>query len=237
MIPQRPTGRHFFPCSPRLGNGIPAETAQADRLATDNQTARSSYRKQGVGMPRYSLYTVDTARWRALLNEAQSAADCELDAGVESYLVLMLMRFLGQPGAAKSGLMGERLPEHLAQRERWSAESLREIAEQCLLFAGVFPDHAERSAMPVTYFVDMGRRAYAELARTPDSDVFKQVRDSFVDIIDVLQNLRDLDDGQRCLGLLSAHDLWVKTGSRHAFKVLRETTRALPSFAPMLLLH
>ncbi len=188
-------------------------------------------------MPRFSLYTPETARWRALLNEAQAAAGCELDAEVESYVVLTLLRFLGQADDSAKTKLVARLPENLVQRERWFSEGLREVAEQCLLFAGLFPDHAERCALPVTYFIDMGHKAYAELARGKDGEVFGMVYDTYVDIIDVLQNMRDLDDGRRCLGLISAHDMWVKTGSRHAFKVLRETTRALPSCTALGMLH
>jgi hypothetical protein len=47
--------------------------------------------------------------------------------------------------------------------------------------------------------------------------------------VDVLQNMRDIDDGRRCLDPMQAHELWSQTGSRHALKVLRETTLAVPA--------
>lgn len=174
-------------------------------------------------MSRYVLHTAETAHWHALINAAQAAAGCELTEALENYLVFTLMRFVGQPDQS-----GHWPSSKVMQNSAWTRDDLQHVADQCLLFSGLFPDHAARCSIPVTYFVELGQRAYRELAMVSRDELFKHLSEGFVQLMDVLQNMRDIDDGQRCLDPLLAHELWSETGSQHAYNVLRETTPATP---------
>jgi hypothetical protein len=177
-------------------------------------------------MSRFVLHTSETAHWYALVSEAEASARCALAKETESYLVLTLMRMTQGPALGRKCLAMSYL-EGIFKQGRQRVESLREVGDQCLILAGLFPDHARRRSVPVSYYVRLGQRAYGELAA--HDNLFGQLSQAFVSLMDILQNIRESDDGQRCLDPLEAHDLWFATGSHHAYSILREATRALPA--------
>jgi hypothetical protein len=183
-------------------------------------------------MKRLVLHATDTAQWQALVHEAEAAAECSLSVETESYLVFMLMRFVGRARLAKTCLAVGYLAG-LLQRGPLRRQGLRDVGDQCLLYTGLFPDHALRGAVPLGYYVDLGKSAYLHLSDEPSGDLFRQLSRAFVEMMDVLQCMRELD-GKRRLGPLEAHALWLETGSRHALRTLRETTRNSPLPAPRL---
>jgi len=177
-------------------------------------------------MSRFVLHTTETAHWHALVNEAEATAHCTLSKETESYLVFTLMRFtqrttLGLYCLALAYLDG------LSKLGMQRYESLREVGDQCLLLAGLFPEYAQRYSVPVSYFVRVGQSAYDELA--VQDNLFGQLSQAFVNLMDVLQNMRELGEGRRCLDPLQAHELWFTTGSRHAYSILKEATQAVPA--------
>lgn len=178
-------------------------------------------------MSRYELHTADTARWHALVSEAEAAAHCCLEREVESYLVFMLMRYIGRPELLRTTPSVEHL-ERITQRNGARVEGLRDIGDQCLIFAGLFPEYAATRSVPISYFVQLGRGAYRELGQSGNSEIFARLGDDFVQIMDVLQTMREIDDGRPCLDPLSAYQLWHDTGSPHAWRLLKRTTHALP---------
>ncbi|HFD80289.1 MAG TPA: hypothetical protein ENK05_07875 [Gammaproteobacteria bacterium] len=174
------------------------------------------------------LQPTDVAQWHALVNEAQAAARSNLDESLESYLVFLLMRFCGQPELARRVMALEFLraqEAHVQQTER-----LREVGDQCLLFSGLFPQVAEKRMVRVSYFVNIGRSAYDQLAAMVDrhSDrLYGRLAETFVGVMDVLQAMRGLS-GETVLQPLAAAELWTDTGSREARRSLAEVTDAQP---------
>ncbi len=181
-------------------------------------------------MNRLVLRATDTEQWQALVHEAEVAAECRLSVDTESYLVFTLMRFVARGRLAKTSLALGYLAG-LLQRGSARRQGLRDVGDQCLLYTGLFPDHALRGSVPVGYYVNLGRNAYHHLSGEPKGDLFRQLSRSFVEMMDVLQCMRELDGGHR-LGPLQAHALWLETGSRHALRALRETTHHTPLPAP-----
>ncbi len=178
-------------------------------------------------MSRYELHLTEAAGWRALLTEAQLVARTYLSEDVEEHLVWILYKYLGIPGEGDDSLALTML-QSLLQHEPTCVEDLPVIGDQCLLFAGLFPEHAIRKGIPITYFVQLGRHAYHKSSIDGDGASYVDLCDDFVAIMDVLHTLRELRNGQPCIDAMNAYHLWNDAGSTHAFEVLRRFTPALP---------
>jgi hypothetical protein len=176
------------------------------------------------------LQPTSTAQWRALVDEAQSAAHYRLDEELESYLVFLLMRFARTPQVLVGALAEEYLESQLAKggvrRER-----LREVGDRCLLFSGLFPHLARRRCVTVSYYATLGQGAYAELSRTLThrmGELYAQLARTFVSLMDVLQWMRRMHGQAPLLDPLQAFDLWANTGSAGARHDLQAITGSMP---------
>ncbi len=170
-----------------------------------------------------------TAEWKTLVKEAEDANHYSLSEDLESYLVFLLARFAGKPEIANSILALDFLHglEHTGQQR---TEALRDVADKSLLFAGLFPGRADRRCVKISYFVNVGRHAYAALAtlcQNTMSGLYGALDESFVALMDVLHVMRELSDQASGLTPLQAAELWHDTHSRHALAVLQRTTKAM----------
>lgn len=177
----------------------------------------------------YELHIPETAGWRALLTRASAVAGLPLQEDVENYLTCLLLRQIGTPTSALDDLARGFASNLLVASPGSGDQTLDDIGEQCLLFAGLFPEQAAEQLMPVSYFVRMGTDAYRKLADVSGESLYAQVADQFVSLMDMLQCLRDLDTDCHCLDALSAFDQWQETGSSHAWRVLQALTASVPS--------
>ncbi len=185
-------------------------------------------------MPRVDLHIPQAAGWRALLTEAQSAAQSFLPEAVEEHLVALLYRALGQPAvSAEQRALG--YAQQLLENGLGGGEDIAAVGDQCLLFAGLFPEHAIRKGILITYFVQVGRSAYLEYAAAPgggrERAVYREIAEAFVPAMDVLQTLRERDQNAPCIDAMNAYHLWQETGSRHAWHVLQRLSASLPAAA------
>lgn len=187
-------------------------------------------------MADYVLRTPDTAEWHVLVNEAEVVADCCLEGEVEQYLVSLLLRYVGRPGIVQNPL-----PVGVLASGKIPAgpggEQLRDMADQCLIVAGLYPEQAGRHQIPLSRLVEVGQEAYSQLASAADNALFEEMSHNFVVLMDILQTMRELDDGRRCLDPLSAFQLWSDTGSRYAWRVLRSATDCFPAPRAPLRVH
>ena len=162
------------------------------------------------------------AQWQQLVQCA--AAECEqrLEEELESYLVFLLMRFASKPQFADTILALEYLRSAM-EEGRQQADRLRDVGDQCLLYAGLFPLRARRRLVRVHYYVDLGRSAYRQLAERVQqgwAQTFDRLADEFVGLRDVLQAMRELDRPGE-LDPLALHELWQQCGSRRAASQLQ----------------
>lgn len=167
-----------------------------------------------------------TALWYSLVNEAQAAFPDKLEEEVESYLVFLLIRFTSKPEIASSVLALDFL-HGLEETGNLQAELLRDVGDKCLLISGLFPSHAERRRVHVSYYVELGQSAYGSLGYSracKAAALFKLLRKHFVDMMDVLHVLRGLGGACPQLQPLEAIELWEHTGSRGAYKALSQVT-------------
>ena len=173
----------------------------------------------------------DMSQWQALVAEAEELCGIKLDEELESYLVFTLMRYLRRPEMAHRILALDFL-EALQSSRQQRSQVLRDVGDQCLLVSGLFPRQAERRRVRVSYYVDLGRSAYQNLAEslTKTAQLFEHLAEEFIAAMDTLQAIRVL--GQQGSGLLpvEAYELWQDTASRQAYEQLLRQSGGLPAW-------
>ncbi len=171
-----------------------------------------------------------TAQWHELIADAQSASGIQLDTPLESYLVHTLIHYTQRPEIAERIFA---LDYMLAQHKQGQVRNaqLRELADQCLLYAGLFPQYAKQRHVRVSYYVDIGRSAYLDLANGEHSwaDVFAQISDKFVTLMDTLLAIHGLNkspNSDYSLEPLIALQIWQDTQSQQALKILQQQSHS-----------
>jgi len=175
-----------------------------------------------------------TAQWHDLVKEAVAFNGVPLDEELESYLVFLLMRYTGKPElAAKVMALDYLHGAQAAGSER--REKMRDVGDQCLLYSGLFPKRAEKRRVRVSYYVDLGRTAYqnvAEVAQAAMAEMFAHLAESFVALMDTLQAMRCMHQQEQQLDPLQAFEMWQQTGSQRARTILAQRTDAVPLVIP-----
>lgn len=174
-------------------------------------------------MTKLVLYETALAQWEALIKEAQGHAAIKLPHDVEAYLSLLLARLTVNTDLSDLVVATEYLQaEHLSGENR--IETLRDIADKCLIIAGLFPQRAEHKHVKISYFVNFGQTAYDALAHIKYASLaalFEQLSKNFINLMDVLLNCRQLPP--QYLSPLEALELWADTQSQFAGLVLEQS--------------
>lgn len=173
-------------------------------------------------MKRLILHPTETTQWQALLHEAQAACSLQLTEDLESYLVFLLMRYATHPGLATS-VVGVDFLESYHKIGQNRQVLLRDVGDKCLLFSGLFPGHARRRKVKVSYFVGLGQSAYNALSSedsVSQADLFATLCQDFVVLMDILQATRETSMQIKDLLPLEAAELWHETGSQRAKEML-----------------
>ncbi len=132
------------------------------------------------------------ALWWDLVREAEAEIEQRLDEDMESYLVFLLMRHLGSVGLGQRVMALDYLSALQADGGR-RRHGLQEVGDACLLLSGFFPEQAERRRVPLSYFLNLGRSAYDELAeclRAGMEALYRQLSWGFADLVAVLSAIR-----------------------------------------------
>lgn len=182
-------------------------------------------------MNRLILNSTSVAQWYTLVNEAQENIGNRLNIDLESYLVFMLQRFTNRPELTQSILSLDYL-ESLESTGRQRADKLRDVGDKCILFTGFFPELAGRRHVTVSYFVELGRRAYSYLSSQSilglsTAELYELLQVHFIKLVDLLLSIRELNGEKQVLTLLQAEDLWRNTGSKYAYKILTRYNRKM----------
>ena len=149
-------------------------------------------KNKGVAMSQLILQPTTLAQWYTLVNDAECSCSLQLDQEVESYLVYLLMRFSDKPEMAKSILAIEFL-ESLHLTGSYQSNVLREVGDKCLLYAGLFPERAERRRVKESYFIDLGQNAYYLLATLSESEIarlYNSICKAFLAMRNILLEMR-----------------------------------------------
>lgn len=179
-------------------------------------------------MPELILEPSATATWHRVVSEAVRHTAADLDEDCESYLVFLLMRYLRRSELSGSVLALEFLESLHQQQTSLRRDALQGVGDRCLILAGLFPEQAARRRVRLSYFVNLGKTAYGEVAeRTPETTaaLFNELAEAFVVLIDVLHAVRSRDEAAG-LSAIEAAELALDTGSADAAERLSRLTGA-----------
>ena len=164
------------------------------------------------------------ALWHELVREGEQRAGRELGEERESYLVMTLMRHLGD-SPLPHRVMALELLEALNRSGRQRRDDLRDVGDRCLLISGLYPELAAKRRVELAYFMDLGRGAYARLADDLSAalaDLFAALARTFDELVRVLIELRRLGGQAPVLAPLDRYALAL---DEHATLVLPGTPR------------
>ena len=141
-------------------------------------------------------------------------------------MISMLFRHVGAQ-LTQADLEND-LIDQLEQMITANSTNLAAVGDQCLVLAGLIPEHAIAKGIPVTYFVQLGCNAYRDYAAKHHAKLHALLSEEFVLTMDTLQTVRLLQSGEPCIDGFNAYHLWRELGSSHGWRVLRGLTAALP---------
>jgi hypothetical protein len=163
------------------------------------------------------------ALWHNVIKEAEEQCDIILNEELEAYLISLLMRYIDKPEVAQQ-IFATAFLEGLQKPQQQRHLSLQNVGDQCLLYAGLFPRHAAKHHVKLTYFVDLGRAAYANISNVTN-DLYSALAFQFVVLTDILQSIRQPPD----LLPLEAYEQWSELGSQRALTILQSYTHGIPT--------
>ncbi len=189
-------------------------------------------RQPGQVLPVESL----TDFFRTAIHEAMVRQGVEVDPHAAHYVVNLMSLF------ARSDQLYEQQGEIYGLRplalmladaaDAGSTEErnyrLQRIGDVSLFIAGFFADGLRRAAVDIDYYIGMGGNAYGSLSAEVRGSargrafagVYRELAQKFQVLVDVLQEVRD--GSGAATDLLRTYEIWLKTGSRRAERLLRE---------------
>jgi hypothetical protein len=107
---------------------------------------------------------------------------------------------------------------------------LQRIGDVALFISGFFADSLAHKAVDVDYYIHMGGSAYGSLSEevrgtfrgNAFADIYRELAIKFQVLVDVLNEVRDEARGESDRDLLRTYEIWLKTGSRRAKKLLAD---------------
>jgi hypothetical protein len=144
------------------------------------------------------------------------------------YVVQLLTDFVAAErgeAAFEGEPLGVRLVRALQVDGTAQREALRSVGDASLFLAGFFSDSLNRRLVDSDYYIALGANAYGRLAghdREAFADVFGEMADKFVPLVDVLAEISDRASLGSNRELLRLYDRWLRTGSRRDEGLLAE---------------
>lgn len=176
------------------------------------------------------MHPTSATQWHTLVSQAENVTGHTITEQTGRYLVDLLVHFSAKPLMMARVLAFDYLNDPLMQTKS-RTERLKDIGDHCLLFTGLFPQHAERRKVRLGHMVELGQNAYHQLHESipyEGGGLYGDLAREFVNLMDLLHAIRELRDERARLSPLHAFDLWSDTGSQHALRVLRDFTDATP---------
>jgi hypothetical protein len=173
------------------------------------------------------------------MDSAMAANKVVLDDQTAHYVVNLLTLFSRSEafyestpdGPALKPLAGMLADAVDAQSEIERNTTLQRMGDVSLFMAGFFADGLQRAAVDVDYYVYMGGGAYHSLSvHLRDTfrgrafcEVFVELSEKFQDMVDILNEMRESARTMTDENLLRTYELWTKTGSRRAARLLKKS--------------
>jgi hypothetical protein len=170
--------------------------------------------------------------------DAALAANRVVVDGETSHYVVRLLTLFARADACYQGVEGGSRHRPLAliladaaqaaSREERSC-ILQQLGDVSLFTAGFFADSLHGRTVGLDYYCNMGGGAYRLLAAGSSTlrgralaQVFAELAAKFLDLVDVLNEVRECARCSADQDVLRLYDTWLRTGSRRAGRLLRE---------------
>jgi len=105
---------------------------------------------------------------------------------------------------------------------------LQRLGDVSLFVAGFFAQGFARKLIDIDYHIAMGGRAYGVLASSLDrgrsrvlAQVFGELAAKFQPMVDALNDISETSYRHSDRDILRLYEIWLKTGSRRSFEILR----------------
>ncbi len=105
-----------------------------------------------------------TAAWVAFVKAGESRAGCRLGEDLQSFLVFTLMRFAQHTDLFSIIVALEFLSATTEYAGKKKEETLSQVGDVSLILTGLFPERSQKLGVSTSYFSEMGRMAFNELA-------------------------------------------------------------------------
>jgi hypothetical protein len=150
------------------------------------------------------------------------------------YLVNLLASQVsaGSGSARTEGPLGIRLLEALQAGSGTGRHDLRQVGDAALFLVGFFGDSLQRRFVDVGYYVTIGGCAYRRLAELDSdafADVFGELSEKFVLVVDVLSDISDRVMPAADENVLRIYQRWLHTGSPRDRARLTQRGVSLPA--------
>jgi hypothetical protein len=108
--------------------------------------------------------------------------------------------------------------------------ALQRIGDVALFISGFFADSLANKPVDVDYYIRMGGTAYGSLSEevrgtfrgNAFAAIYRELAVKFQVLVDVLNEVRDEARGESDWDLLRTYEIWLKTGSLRAKKLLHD---------------
>jgi len=106
---------------------------------------------------------------------------------------------------------------------------LQRLGDMSLFIAGFFADDLQHSIVDLDYYISMGGGAYSSLSQQSRGtfkgrafgSVFAELGAKFHRFVDVLNDVRSRAEASRDTDVMRLYEVWLKTGSQRAERLLR----------------
>jgi len=153
--------------------------------------------------------------------------------------------FSAKPDGARLPVLVDYYAEAIdAPTERERSFALQRLGDLALFIAGLYADSLQRRLVDVDYYIAMGRQAYVALSEGVGAglrsralaQVFEELGRKFTRFVDVLHEVTECLLPPERRDWLRTYEIWVRTGSPRAARLLQSAGIA-PSQQAGLILH
>jgi hypothetical protein len=187
-----------------------------------------------------SVVAVSSLRefFRDAFHEASAHQRLGIEEQTEAYVVNLLTMFSRAEALYEQTPDGYRLKPlaimladaHGAQSASERQRSLQRLGDVSLFIAGFFARSFARKLVDVDYHIAMGGGAYSSLADTLQRSmsgrvvaaVFAELAGKFQQLVDALNEVSEMSYQHSDADLLRLYEIWLKTGSPRAQRILNE---------------
>jgi hypothetical protein len=174
--------------------------------------------------------------FRDAFHAASERQRLAIDEQAEAYVVNLLTMFSRAealyeqtPDGLRIKPLARMLAEALeAPNETARQRGLQRLGDVSLFIAGFFARSFARKLIDIDYHIAMGGRAYAVLADTLSrgkgkvlGQVFNELAQNFQPMVDALNEVSETSYTHSDKDILRLYELWLKTGSRRSYDILK----------------